>query len=166
MPTGPVTMTMAESPPRRPGIDDVGGGAKENADDPPDPRRGLRAEDWNQVSKTLVAIGLVAPQLRIWVKFSAGTPSVDSFAAWNSNILTGDITFTDNGAGDTTVKVPTAKLAQQMGKPSAAITAGGAGLARHPEVVATIVSTNYEFRVKTGDGTNALADLPFRLDVF
>lgn len=160
------TMTMDQTPPRRPGIDDVGGGAKENATDLPDPRRGMTAEDWNQVTKQIVAMGLVVPQLRVWVRFSAGTPVLETFAAWNQNIIVGDFTFTDMGAGDTKVIIASAKLASQMGKPSASITAGGAGLARHPEVIATVVATNIEFRVKTGDSTNALADLPFRLDIF
>lgn len=160
------TPTMDETPPRRPGLDDVGGGAKENATNPPDPRRGLTAEDWNQVSQQIVRMGQVLPQLRIWVRFAAGAPVLDSFAAWSNNITSPDITFTDMGAGDTKVIINSNKLAPQMGKPSAAITESGGGLARHPEVVASIVAATTVFRVKTGDSTNALADLSFRLDIF
>jgi hypothetical protein len=159
-------MTMNEDPPRRPGIDDLGGGEKENATNPPNPRTGLDARDWNQLSKQLAAIALVVPQLRVWVRFNAGVPVIDSFAAWSGNITTPDLVPVDNGTGDTTIQIDTDLLANQMGKASAAITEAGGGLARHPEVVATIVSGNYEFRIKTGDSAGALANLAFRLDIF
>ena len=53
------TLTFDESPPRRPGLDDVGGGQKVNDGGTPDPIRDPTAEDANQTAKQLVAIGKV-----------------------------------------------------------------------------------------------------------
>lgn len=44
------TLTYDQTPPHRPAIDELGGGAKVNVAPEPDPVRQLRAEDINQLS--------------------------------------------------------------------------------------------------------------------
>src|SRR6266571_4444042 len=62
--TTPAQCVFDLSPPRRPAITDVGGGAKENDPDPskaPDPITMPTAEDENQAENLLVRYGSVVP---------------------------------------------------------------------------------------------------------
>jgi hypothetical protein len=98
------TLTFDESPtPRRPTIDDLGGGAKQNATSPPDPVRQATAEDFNQATKQIAAVGRVIPLATVFVTISAGVPTVSGVLAPGSSVTTGSFTLTDNGAGDTTI---------------------------------------------------------------
>jgi hypothetical protein len=98
------TLTDKLSPPRRPGIDDVGGGAKINdAEFPPDVQTMPTAEEDNQKSKQVVGIRAVLPVAILDVDFTAGTPSIIRAAVLNDAVVIGDFTLTDNGVGDTTI---------------------------------------------------------------
>jgi hypothetical protein len=98
------TLTFDESPtPRRPTIDDLGGGAKQNATSVPDPVRQATAEDFNQTTKQIAAMGRVIPLATVFVTISAGVPTVSGVLAPGSSVSTGSFTLTDNGAGDTTI---------------------------------------------------------------
>ena len=91
-------------PRRRPGVDDVGGFAKEDDQArPPNPLTMLAAADWNQISRLLVGLSKVAPVAVISVAINAGVPTIAFFASVASNLVAGDITPTDNGAGDTSL---------------------------------------------------------------
>lgn len=105
------TLTFDESPtPRRPTIDDLGGGAKQNATAAPDPVRQATAEDFNQTTRQIAAIGRVIPLATVFVTISGGTPSVSGVLAPGSAVLAGSFTLTDNGAGDTTISWPASLL--------------------------------------------------------
>ena len=90
--------------PRRPGVDDVGGSAKEdNQKYPPNPLTMLAAADWNQVARLLVGFSRVLPVAVISVEITGGVPAISYFESVASNLVAGDITVTDNGAGDTSL---------------------------------------------------------------
>lgn len=104
--------------PRRPGIDDVGGAAKlDDQQYPPDPQTMPTAADENQAERLLVGYGKVVPAIIISVKFTAGAPVLDAFAAVGFNITTPDITFTDHADGDTSVLIATGELPPVSWKP-------------------------------------------------
>lgn len=99
-------LTWDESPPRRPGIDDVGGGQKVNGVPAPDPVRMLTAEDCNQTAAQIAAMGRVVGVCKISVRFSGGTPVLYKFSAPGSDVETATFTITDNGTGDTSITWP------------------------------------------------------------
>ena len=112
------TLTFDQTPPRRPTIDDVGGGGKLNAATPPDPVTMLTAEDVNQLGKLAAAFGRVVPLARISVAFSAGTPSIASVASVCSSVNAATFTLTDNAAGDTTISWLATAMPTTSGAPS------------------------------------------------
>ncbi len=97
------TRTFDQTPPRRPTIDDVGGGLKSNRTPAPDPVRDATAEDYNQLGQQAAASGTMIPLARVFVTISGGVPTVTSVMAPGSAVLTSSFTVTDTGPGDTTV---------------------------------------------------------------
>lgn len=98
------TLSWDQTVPRRPTIDDLGGGAKENhPTKPPNPVTMATAEDYNQATKQIAAQGRVCPMARVFVTFTAGVPAVSSVQAPGTNVVTGTFTVVDNGVGDTTL---------------------------------------------------------------
>ena len=95
--------TYEQLPPRRPSLEDMGGGAFENdtefAPSPGDPS----AHDVNQMAKQCVALAALSAAVAIHVTFSGGTPSISSVQAVRSDLVAASFTVTDNGAGDTSI---------------------------------------------------------------
>ena len=100
------TLTYDQSPPRRPTIDDVGGGMKENETPLPDPITMPTAEDENQQEKLLVAAHRLLPLAIIQVTITAGVPAVTSAVGLGTGVDVTDFTATDNAPGDTTISWP------------------------------------------------------------
>lgn len=63
-------LTHSQTPPRRPTVDDLGGGQKVNGLAKPDPARHFCAEDANQSAKQIAALGRVAPLAVLKVDYS------------------------------------------------------------------------------------------------
>lgn len=100
------TLTYDQDTPHRAALSELGGGDKKNHTDPnkaPDPVTMLTAEDENQNEKQIAAFNRICPLVRLWVTFSAGTPSIASVQAMGENVLANDFTVVDNGDGDTTI---------------------------------------------------------------
>jgi hypothetical protein len=98
------TLTFDQTTPHRPALSELGGGAKENdVKYPPNPAKHPTAEDFNQFSKLLEALGKMTPLARLWVTINAGTPSVSIVQAPGSAVDASDFNVVDNGAGDTTI---------------------------------------------------------------
>jgi len=111
------TRTFDQTPPRRPTIDDVGGGLKTNRTPAPDPVRDATAEDYNQLGQQGVAAGSMIPLARVFVTISGGVPAVTSVMAPGSAVTTSSFTVTDNAAGDTTISWPVALLPTRAAAP-------------------------------------------------
>lgn len=76
------TNTFAESPPRRPTIDDVGGGQKVNDSiDRPDPARDATAEDFNQLSQQVVGLARTTPHTRVTYRYNGSSYQVTRVAS-------------------------------------------------------------------------------------
>jgi hypothetical protein len=113
------TLTWDLPTPRRPGIDDLGGGAKENARGRhANPATSPIAEEYNQLTKQIAALAKVAPGIRASIRFSAGAPILDGFES-PSSIAFGDITVVDNGTGDTTIKWASGRIPLPQTQPRA-----------------------------------------------
>lgn len=98
------TLTFDDNPPHRAALAELGGGAKENsADFPPNPVKHPTAQEFNQFGKQHEAFNRMVPLARLFIRFSAGTPSVYAVQAPGSTVVTTDFTIVDNGNGDTTV---------------------------------------------------------------
>jgi hypothetical protein len=98
------TLTYDDDPPHRAAVSELGGGAKENSVRyPPDPVKHPTAEDFNQFTQQLGALNRVMPLARLWVRFAAGVPSIDTVQAAGSTLVPGSFTVTDTGTGDTLI---------------------------------------------------------------
>jgi hypothetical protein len=98
------TLTFDQDPPHRPGLSELGGGAKENSlRQPPNPVTMPTAEDFNQFSRQHEAAGRVLPLARLWVGFSGGTPAILLVQALGGNVVAASFTVTDEGAGVTLI---------------------------------------------------------------
>jgi len=152
------TLTFDESPPRRPGLDDVGGGQKVNDGGTPDPVRDPTAEDANQTALQLVALGKVMPVALLSVA-NSGAPALDrqSCAPTAPSLLT--FTVTDNGVGDTSITWPAGTFPAPVAKPRAYVTGAT------PALIAAEAITN-GVRVRTRDAAGAPVDVPFDVDVY
>lgn len=111
------TLTFDDSPPRRPTIDDVGGGQKVNATAAPNPVTQATAEDFNQTTKQVVAYGKMIPLARLFVTFAAGVPSITTMHTPSEVLVIGDFTVTDNADGDTTISWVVTKMPARSGGP-------------------------------------------------
>lgn len=98
-------LTFDQDPPHRPGLTELGGGAKQNAvgKEKPDPVTMPTAEDFNQFSRQLEGHGRIACLARVWVRITAGVPAIHAVQALGSSVLAGSFVVTDEGAGQTLI---------------------------------------------------------------
>lgn len=141
--------------PFRPGIQDVGGGAKlDDADFTPDPVTMFTAADFNQMGLLLVALGKVTPAAIIVVT-NAGTPAVSAIRAAGSLLVSGDFTVIDHGAGDTEITCPSTKIMQPLAGLGFSQAAGDF------RVSGRVNGTNDGIRIETRNSAGTLADVNF-----
>lgn len=151
--TTPALCVFDIIPPRRPGIDDVGGAAKiDDAEFPPDPVEMPTAADDNQHQNLIVRYGLVVPVAVITVHLTAGVPSVFSVSSVVGSVVTGSFTVTDNGVGDTSLVWTANKFPAPVAGPTANVTGATIGQA-------SAVAITNGVRVKTANAAGAAADL-------
>ncbi len=149
----PTTLVYDLAPPRRPGIGDVGGGAKlDDQEYPPDAVTMLTAADENQAENLLVAYGKVTPAAVFSLRFSAGAPILDIFSCASSLPTLGSFTVVDNGTGDTSVTWPANTFPSPVAPPFGGLTGATVGM------MAVEAITN-GVRVRTLGSGGAAADL-------
>lgn len=154
------TVTYDQTPPIRPGIDDLGGGQKVNRTQPPDPVTMMSASDFNQTTKQVVELAAVVPIVIVAIHFVAGAPqvySVTGMGAWAKD--PSHFTLQDNGTGDTTVSWAASKFPNRTAEADASITGATVGM------ISTETLTN-SARVRTLGSGGAAADLPFILRIY
>ena len=96
--------------PHRPSLDNLGGNGKVDDQAYPPSSEEPSADEWNRKAELLALLGGVMPVLKVTIGFAGGTPQVDHFWCANSSVSSGDLTLTDNAAGDTTIQWPASKL--------------------------------------------------------
>ncbi|RYE81377.1 MAG: hypothetical protein EOO74_00680 [Myxococcales bacterium] len=95
--------TFAATPPRRPGLDDLGGAAKVNRRLPPDAARDLRAEDWNQNAQQVVGVAGIVPVVILTVHYTGGVHTIDRFVSLLPNLTPSAFSLTQDSAGVVTL---------------------------------------------------------------
>jgi hypothetical protein len=153
-------LTYDQTPPHRPALDELGGGAKVNGTPAPDPVRHATAQDFNQISQQLAALGRVAPIAILQVEQTAGIYSKIAVTGQPSGATVGGFTVTKNGAGDITVSWPSGLLPSPVAKPRASVT-GATALLVATEQVST---TSARIRMLSHDGVGT--DSHFDLEIF
>lgn len=153
------TITYKQSPPRRPTIDDVGGGEYEDdADFPPDPGD-PDADSANQLGLLAVASHGTLEHTKLYVTVPGGTPTGSAIKSLRDDLLVGDFTLTDNGAGDTSIAHTGGKLPADS-FPAEAYPVGDAG-----DCTITVASITNGWRVKARVA-GTLTDTPFVLKIY
>lgn len=162
------TLTFDDDPPHRAAVSELGGGAKENSVQfPPDPVKHPTAEDFNQFTKQIAAFNRMTPLARLFVRITAGVPSVFAVQAAGSGIVVGDFTVVDNGAGDTTLWWTTGT----GGKLPAAVGVGGLCITEDVAItearaLLTSVGGNPAVRVKTFITGSVATDAHFTVEIY
>lgn len=158
--TTPATCTFDIVPPRRPGIDDVGGAQKQ--DDilfPPDPVEMPTAADDNQHQRLLVAMGEMVAVAMITVRYAAGVPSINKVASPIAAVIAGTFTVVDNGVGDCSLTWAANTFPAAVADPF--VNATGATIGKgSAEIIANGV------RVRMANAAGAAADINFVVQVF
>lgn len=143
------------TPPRRPGLDDFNGIAKEDdQEDPPNPREQPNAAEWNTMEWLLLAIGRVMPVAVL--SFSGG--AVVQLAGAPKDLVIGDLTVTPNGTGDYSITWAAGTFPASNAAPVAALNAG-------PGMIYAVAITN-GVQVKTYNNSGVAANLAFTLQIF
>ena len=154
------TLTYDQSPPHRPALSELGGGAKVNEQPEPDPVRQLRAEDVNQASKQLAALARVTPIAVLQVDQTAGTYSKTAVSGQPAAALLAAFTVTKNGTGDVTVSWTAGLFPSPIARHRAHV------VGATPLIVATeyVSATSARVRLYAHDGTPQ--NSAFDLDIF
>jgi len=144
--------------PRRPGIDDVGGAAKEDDQEfPPNPITMPTAPDENQAERLLVGYGKVVDSAKVYVKFVAGAPTIFGIRAVGENLIGSDFTPTHVATGKVKIACPSSKIVPPFfGKAYPQATGDNTA-------VAYITGSGEEITIETRTA-GALADVDFVLE--
>jgi hypothetical protein len=111
--------------PRRPSLDDVGGGAKEDdAEEPPDPRTMPYADEYNTFAHLLRAYGRVVATARISVQGGAA-PFVSGHATPGTRLTRESFAVQHHGPGDVSITWPPKTLPTPLCAPAAWINEQG-----------------------------------------
>ncbi len=158
----PDELTFDIVPPRRPSLDDCGGGKLiDDAENPPDPETMPYAAQLNQLQKQVARFGGSVAVARFSIVFNAGTPSIGQFVCLPTGPITSTFTVTDNGNGDTTISWPANTFPSSVLKP-AGLTLNEDVAAQAP--VAWMPDAN-SVRVKTRNAAGTLTDIVFSVEV-
>jgi hypothetical protein len=162
MPT-PDTLTWDLETPRRPSIDDLGGGAKIEGIPRPDPANDLTADDVNQWAGQAEAFGRTTYVLRVSVRFTAGAPFIYKIQQPGTKSIADDtVNVVDNGTGDVTVTWTDGTLPPlAASEPDVTVNGSTPGFAS-----AELVTGPVGARVRVKNGSNVAADLPFTVTVY
>lgn len=121
---------------------------------------------FQRLFEAAVSAGVVAPSMRVTVRFSAGAPVIDSFLSPRSEIGIADIEAVDNGTGDTTVRVRADRVPTKRSNPALDIHEGTGPTGTVADYSATDGGVDYRgARVKTWvSGT--LTNLGFSVTIY
>lgn len=151
----PNASTFDLDPPRRPGIDDFNGIAKEDdPEEPPNPREQPNAAEWNTMEWLLMSIGRVMPVSVVSVASNAVTQA----SAAKKDVTTGTFTVTVNGTGDLDITWPANTFPAAVAAPAGFLNSGP-GMIHVSGIVNGV-------NVKTYDGTGVAANRDFTVHIY
>lgn len=156
----PTTLTYDLPTPRRPSIADVGGAAFQDDQKNPPNQATMPSAAMENINEMLEqAAHKVLPVCVLSIRFSTGTPVLDSFSTLSTLPITGTFTFVDNGTGDTSITWPANTFPTAINKPKGGITGATIGQ------IAVEAITN-GVRIRTAGSGGAAADLPCTVDIY
>lgn len=159
----PSTPTWDITPPRRPSLDDLGGGQKINDPTPgfaPNPQTMVTGDDVNQWATQIQKLNAVVPHTIVSVH-NAGSPvifSVTSMIAAVSAVSGIPFTVVTHGNGDFSLTWPANTFPAQIADPEAIVTGGTSGFG-----VAQALTNEVRVRTSTLGG---LANLNVNVRLF
>lgn len=142
---------------------DLGGATVENEAPFPHPTYDWTAEKANAASRECAAHARIVDAATICVEFSGSAPVVVSAIGPGSHVVGGLFTPADNGDGDTTLSWPAGALPVPVARPR--VTINGDTVGMHAAEYVTTDGVVTGVRVRTRNGNNAAANLPFTVDV-
>jgi hypothetical protein len=157
----PDTLVFDLATPRRPALDDLGGGGKVQTGTP-DPARHLTANDVNQWAKVIERLALTAPMIVVSVDYDGGgVPYVYQVASVaGAHLAPGDFTVTHTGTGDVTVAWPAGKVPPPGARPTGTINSITSS------ILGITQPTALSVRVRTRTDGGVSVDVPFTVSVF
>lgn len=151
------TITYKLSPARRPTLDDLHGGLVADDSTYPPNAGDPHASAMNQSDLLVIAAHAVLPVFRLYVTVPSGTPTATAIKTLRDDLVIGDFTITDNGAGDTSITHTGGKLPSDS-FPAKAYATGNAG---DCTVNVESIANGWRIRARVA-GT--LTDTPFVLE--
>ena len=155
------TLSFEQTPPIRPGEADIIDGEKTNKTVAVPPNM-PSAQEFMQMARQIVALAGMAPVAILSIEFTAGAPVIANFKSMRQDLLVGDFTLADNGAGDTSITWAAGKFPARIAKPVASLNIEGSAADHH--ISAYNITNGVRIRTNLGAGTGA--DDPFTVAVF
>ncbi len=154
------TLTWDLATPRRPTLEDCGDAQlQDHATRPPKAPTQPYADQLNQWAMQIARLGGVVPVAVISIQISGGVPSVYSFTACPTAVLTGTFTVTDNGTGDTSITWPASTFPVAAARPAVSINSDLLAIPRAFNITNGV-------RVKTANAAGTLIDAEFTVLVY
>jgi hypothetical protein len=117
-------LTYDQDAPRRPTIDDLGGGAfQDHPLYPPNPTEHPSAGMFNQATKQIVALAKMSASIKLQVEFPGGVPTITQLVALGTKLTAENFVavggqILDGGPGNTLIRLPPAIVVPQLISPS------------------------------------------------
>lgn len=163
------TATFDLSPPRRPSLDDLGGGHKEEeVGFPADPVTDLTAEDVNQTAMVLTRLAHIAPAALVYVRSSSSATTARAIGlssapnAATPNVLDSAFTVQRTGVGKVTLRYDTGVIPTNGFPPSATIAFQSSEQMR----MVQCAMTSDGIAVQTFDPAGAFQDADFVVTIY
>ena len=169
--TAPETYTWdletADGGPRRASLEDVGSGVLLDDQKYPPTKSGDMpyADMLNQWQNQLAGVNKVIPSVKVYVRFTGGTPAIAAVTAMGNNIDVTTFNVQDLGAGDTRVSWPGDRpIPPFLTPPEAKLSYRSGGPALTAMCAPVVEQEATGARVRTWDHSGAATDCDFTLD--
>lgn len=160
------TSTFQQTVPRRPALADVLNGTKENGTRAVPPHM-LAAEEFEQVAALVVALGKMAPLIRITLAMSAPDLIIASFASVRDDLIASDFTVFNYGTGDNEIRWTASKFPTSGAQPVVCINDNSTTRYNAPIVAMTSPGGSLAgARVRTSKSDDSAIQVGFTLLVF
>lgn len=162
-------LTFDLATPRRPTLEDAGGGAfQDSLELPPDATTMPHAGQLNHGMKLDAALGRVMPVAVVWVRIVSGTPVIYAAQGAGTGISAATFSVTDEVAGRVRLEWASTAFPSPLGEPDVSLTytsdANNPTLAAMCAPVAEMITNGC--RIRTWNQAGTLTDCNFRLALY
>lgn len=157
--SAPDTCVFDLTPPRRPGINDLGGAQKIDDGEISDPVGMPMAEEDNQQQEVLQRVAGISPVAIVSVHYAAGVPSINKLIAVSIGVTIPTFTVIDTATGDCSLTWAANTFPPAVADPEAAITGATVGMC-----ACESIANGVRIRLKNSAGVDT--DLNFNVKIF